>query len=250
MPLISKICTKYFRHSVRKIFKEINRSVFIEQYKKTNRSLLNSYKNVLILISISWLITGCGPSNKTNSTKTKVSKSELSIESLKSHMAMRQYFTQLIESDALTNPYYGNSLVKRYEAALNLAQKDENQEAMASLMARLGLALVDYGNIDEGIEKLKQAYKIYDRPRFPKNTLGELAYAMGVAYMRMGETDNCCAINVADSCIIPFSESAIHSERRGSETAIKFFKQSITASISFYSWNRILWKFYWIKARF
>lgn len=227
MLLIIKICTNYFRHSVRKIFKEINRSVFIEQYKKTNHSFLNSYKNVLIFISIFWLITGCGPDNKTNSTKTKVSRSEVNIESLKSHMAMRQYFTQLIKSDALTNPYYGNSLVKRYEAALKLAQKDENQEAMASLMARLGLALVDYGNIDEGIEKLKQAYKIYDSPRFPKNTLGELAYAMGVAYMRMGETDNCCAINVADSCIIPFSESAIHSERRGSETAIKFFKQSV-----------------------
>ena len=209
MLLIIKICNKYFRYSVRKIVKEINRSVFIEQYKKTSRSFLNSYKNVFIFISISCFITGCGSNNKTNSTKTKVSKSEVNIESLKSHMAMRQYFTQLIKSDALTNPYYGNSLVKRYEAALKLAQKDENQEAIASLMARLGLALVDYGDIDEGIEKLKQAYKIYDRPRFPKNTLGELAYAMGVAYMRMGETENCCAINVADSCIIPFSESCL-----------------------------------------
>ena len=173
MLLIIKICTKYFRHSVRKIFKEINRSVFIEQYKKTNRSFLNSYKNMFIFISISWFITGCGSNNKTNSTTTKVSRSEVNIESLKSHMAMRQYFTQLIKSDALTNPYYGNSLVKRYEAALELAQKDENQEAMASLMARLGLALVDYGDIDEGIEKLKQAYKIYDTPRFPKNTIGD-----------------------------------------------------------------------------
>ncbi len=144
MLLIIKICNKYFLHSVRKIVKEINRSVFIEQYQKTNRSFLNSYKNVLIFISITWLITGCGSNNKTNSTTTKVSRSEVNIESLKSHMAMRQYFTQLIKSDALTNPYYGSSLVKRYEAALGLAQKDENQEAMASLMARLGLALVEW----------------------------------------------------------------------------------------------------------
>jgi len=227
LTLIIKTFINYIRPSVSKIFKEIIILVSLEKHTKTNRSFLNSYKNVLISISISCLVTGCGSNNKTNSTKTKVSRGELSIESLKSHMAMRQYFTQLIKSDALTNPYYGNLSVKRYEAALKLAQKDENLEAMASLMARLGLALVDYGNIDEGIEKLKQAYKIYDTPRFPKNTIGELAYAMGVAYMRMGETDNCCANNVADSCIIPFSETAIHTEKQGSETAIKFFKQSI-----------------------
>ena len=227
LTLIIKTFINYIRPSVSKIFKEIIILVSLEKHTKTNRSFLNSYKNVLISISISCLVTGCGSNNKTNSTKTKVSRSAVNIESLKSHMAMRQYFTQLIKSDALTNPYYGSSSVKRYEAALKLAQKDENLEAMASLMARLGLALVDYGNIDEGIEKLKQAYKIYDTPRFPKNTIGELAYAMGVAYMRMGETDNCCANNVADSCIIPFSETAIHTEKQGSETAIKFFKQSI-----------------------
>ena len=227
LTLIIKTFINYIRPSVSKIFKEIIILVSLEKHTKTNRSFLNSYKNVLISISISCLVTGCGSNNKTNSTKTKVSRSAVNIESLKSHMAMRQYFTQLIKSDALTNPYYGNLSVKRYEAALKLAQKDENLEAMASLMARLGLALVDYGNIDEGIEKLKQAYKIYDTPRFPKNTIGELAYAMGVAYMRMGETDNCCANNVADSCIIPFSETAIHTEKQGSETAIKFFKQSI-----------------------
>ena len=84
MLLIIKICNKYFLHSVRKIVKEINRSVFIEQYQKTNRSFLNSYKNVLISISITWLITGCGSNNKTNSAKTKVSRSEVNIESLKS----------------------------------------------------------------------------------------------------------------------------------------------------------------------
>ena len=194
--------------------------------RMTRISFLDSgiFYRVLTFIPISLVMVSC---NSPEKSKTGNHKQEVNVESLKSHMAMRQYFSQLIKNDEITNPYYGNSLVKKYEAALGLAQKDENKEAVAGLTARLGLALVDYGQIEEGIKKLNIAYKIYDSPLFPKNTLGELAYALGVAHMRLGETDNCCANHVPESCIIPFSETAIHSVRRGSETAIKFFKQAI-----------------------
>ena len=194
--------------------------------KKRYLWLIITLRTYIFFLIASFLV-GCGSEENDSKDQAKSSRKKINVESLKSHMAMNKYFSQLIKKDKITNPYYGNSLAKRYEAALVLAQKDENKPAIASLTARLGLALVDYGNIDEGIEKLNQAYKIYDTPQFPKNTLGELAYAMGVAYMRMGETDNCCANNVADSCIVPFSKTAIHTEREGSETAIKFFKQSI-----------------------
>ena len=79
-------------------------------------------------------------------------------------MAMRQYFSQLVKNDEITNPYYGDSLVRKYEAALLLAQKDENKPAIASLTARLGLALVDYGEIQEGIRKLNMLIKLMTLP--------------------------------------------------------------------------------------
>lgn len=221
MPLILKI----YIDALGKVVKTF--SSFLQIFRISELSSLVPNKQIAALITVSFLVSSCGSDKNATISENKNSKRPANVKSLKAHMAMRQYFTQLIKSDTLTNPYYGNSLVMRYQAALELAQKDENQEAIASLMARLGLALVDLGQIDEGIEKLKQAYKIYDTPSFPKNTIGELAYAMGVAYMRMGETDNCCANNVADSCIVPFSTTAIHTEKKGSETAIKFFKQSI-----------------------
>ena len=200
------------------------RLIFRLRTNRTSQFCLIHFYKALKLISISLALTSCDSSEK---TKTANRKPEVQIESLKSHMAMRQYFSQLVKNDEITNPYYGDSLVRKYESALLLAQKDENKPAIASLTARLGLALVDYGEIQEGIRKLNIAYKIYDSPLFPKNTLGELAYALGVAHMRLGETENCCANHVPESCIIPFSETAIHSVRRGSETAIKYFKQAI-----------------------
>ena len=186
------------------------RLIFRLRTNRTSQLCLFHFYKALKLISISLALTSCDSSEK---TKTANRKPEVQIESLKSHMAMRQYFSQLVKNDEITNPYYGDSLVRKYEAALLLAQKDENKPAIASLTARLGLALVDYGEIQEGIRKLNIAYKIYDSPLFPKNTLGELAYALGVAHMRLGETENCCANHVPESCIIPFSETAIHSVR-------------------------------------
>ena len=119
----------------------------------TRISFLDSgiFYRVLTFIPISLVMVSC---NSPEKSKTGNHKQEVNVESLKSHMAMRQYFSQLIKNDEITNPYYGNSLVKKYEAALGLAQKDENKEAVAGLTARLGLALVDYGQIEEGIKKL------------------------------------------------------------------------------------------------
>ena len=185
--------------------------------------------NILRIICVSCLFMSCDSNSDSNGFsdvakyKNKVPRSD----SIKSHMAMKKYFSQLVINDELTNPYYGVSLVKKYEAALKLATKDANKIAMAGLMARLGLALVDYGSIEDGIERLNQSYELYESLPIPNNTLGELSYAIGVAYMRLGETENCCANHVAESCIIPFAENAIHSNRRGSEQAIRFFKQSI-----------------------
>ena len=206
----------------------------VDRCQKRNPSKLRCYKKIILLSSFLALLNGC--SNQDPSTENRINEEkfrpkalvkESRADAIRSHMAMRQYYSQLIKNDEVSNPYYGNTLVKRYEKALNLASKDNNKAAMAGLMARLGLALVDYGSIEEGIEKLNQSYKLYDSLSLPKNTLGELAYAIGVAHMRLGETENCCANHVAESCIIPFAESAIHSNRRGSEEAIRFFAQAI-----------------------
>lgn len=206
----------------------------VDRCRKGNPSKSRCYKKIILLASFLGLLNGC--SNQDPSTENRINEEKVSpkavveesrADAIRSHMAMRQYYSQLIKNDEVSNPYYGNTLVKRYEKALSLASKDNNRSAMAGLMARLGLALVDYGSIEEGIERLNQSYKLYDSLPLPKNTLGELAYAIGVAHMRLGETENCCANHVAESCIIPFAKSAIHSNRRGSEEAIRFFAQAI-----------------------
>ena len=49
----------------------------------------------------------------------------------------------------------------------------------------------------------------------------EALFALAVGYLRLGETENCCAQNQPASCIFPIRESAIHDKETGSREAIR-----------------------------
>ena len=75
--------------------------------RMTRISFLDSgiFYRVLTFIPISLVMVSC---NSPEKSKTGNHKQEVNVESLKSHMAMRQYFSQLIKNDEITNPYYGD----------------------------------------------------------------------------------------------------------------------------------------------
>lgn len=53
---------------------------------------------------------------------------------------------------------------------------------------------------------------------------------LALAYLRLGEQDNCLTNRTAASCIIPIAESAVHTDRRGSEMAIEIYKKLLAAN--------------------
>ncbi len=57
------------------------------------------------------------------------------------------------------------------------------------------------------------------------DSLNHALFRLGVANMRMGETQNCCLRNSPESCIAPIQGGGIHTQREGSERAIQRFAQ-------------------------
>lgn len=49
----------------------------------------------------------------------------------------------------------------------------------------------------------------------------EALFSLAIGYLRLGETENCCAQNLPESCIFPIRESAIHDQETGSREAIR-----------------------------
>ena len=57
----------------------------------------------------------------------------------------------------------------------------------------------------------------------------EAAYELGLAYLRLGENDNCVCERGGDSCIFPIAGSGIHQHEEGSLGAIKYFTEVLDA---------------------
>ncbi|MCA9205316.1 MAG: CRTAC1 family protein [Planctomycetales bacterium] len=98
------------------------------------------------------------------------------------------------------------------------------QFAMRQQLANLELRL---GNEGRAIELLQECQEVLDTRRMaiPPQVLSSievgLHFQRAVAYMRLGETQNCCQRNNADSCIVPIRGAAIHDHQQGSREALR-----------------------------
>ncbi|MDA8961270.1 CRTAC1 family protein, partial [Akkermansiaceae bacterium] len=89
-----------------------------------------------------------------------------------------------------------------------------------------GEELLSAGKTQEAIQILEQTSKAlrekgYGLDRNTKRFFDSLA----MAYLRLGEDENCCAHYNEESCLFPIEGKAIHTNRRGSESAIVILKE-------------------------
>ncbi|MGK0185304.1 MAG: hypothetical protein ACI9R3_001080 [Verrucomicrobiales bacterium] len=142
-----------------------------------------------------------------------------------SHERMVRALAKIAIEDQQLNPYYSNVRVRQLTAAIASLPPSANVMQRAPLLASLGLAQMDQGALEESVANLRNAYDSFAEIPDPGRTLGEIAFALGVANLRLAETENCCANHTPQSCILPIQGDAIHKIRRGSEAAIKYFTQ-------------------------
>ena len=89
-----------------------------------------------------------------------------------------------------------------------------------------GEELLSAGKTQEAIQILERTSKAlrekgYGLDRNTKRFFDSLA----MAYLRLGEDENCCAHYNEESCLFPIEGKAIHTNRRGSESAIVILKE-------------------------
>ncbi len=70
----------------------------------------------------------------------------------------------------------------------------------------------------------------------------ELSFELGVAYMRLAETQNCCQRNSPDSCVVPLRGEGIHAQAHGSQEAVGWFERVLQdAPTDSQIWMRAVW---------
>ncbi|MFQ5489084.1 MAG: FG-GAP-like repeat-containing protein [Phycisphaerae bacterium] len=81
------------------------------------------------------------------------------------------------------------------------------------------------GHEAKAVEHFTAAYRLKDEADLVDAVRARTTLELGMAYMRLGETQNCCQKNVPDSCILPIRKGGVHTQRRGSTQAIRYFTE-------------------------
>ena len=154
-------------------------------------------------------------------------------EPLSSHDRMLALLQQTAVRTVRDHPILGDKVARDLRPRLARLRFDESSpltpEQVMKLYALLGKAELRLGNIDQAIEHLAPVYR--DRKQLRQEgsaspqALAEAAYRLGIAYMRLGETQNCCRLNSPESCLLPIRGGGIHSLREGSQQAITYFAE-------------------------
>lgn len=135
--------------------------------------------------------------------------------------------TVVKQQTAAQHPYIGSAEADSLRQSLNVeaAMMPANVRWFQSL--RLAQCDLQLGREREAIEGLLECLQFLPQVVTGTSKLQRaqvmVMFQLGVAYMRLGETQNCCARNHPESCILPIRGGGIHVNQDGSRNAVKCF---------------------------
>ncbi|MFO1031444.1 MAG: CRTAC1 family protein [Planctomycetota bacterium] len=138
-----------------------------------------------------------------------------------SHRRMVQELAAIAERAKTDHKYHGDQNAKRLWAELAAA----GEQAPWKLRLDAALEHLRLGATRDGIAILEHGLEAMQKGSIPEDKDGRnaLRFYLGMAWLRLAETDNCCARNTPESCILPLRGGALHTATEGSTKAIPYF---------------------------
>ena len=124
--------------------------------------------------------------------------------------------------------FMSDRLVTLLESKLSNAT---NITERLKLQLELGIQQIRVGRPDKAINTFASLEKAVadDGGTLGPATVVELRMQKALAYLRLGEQENCLATHNGDSCVFPLSPDAYHLLPRGSRGAINLFNEQLAA---------------------
>ncbi len=116
-------------------------------------------------------------------------------------------------------PYYQNLLKHN----LNLGDEVTVRVELGNEQLRAGFS----ADAVENLETLLKDIRPYE-PQIPRNILTKVHMEMALAYLRLGEQENCIGMHNPYMCVFPLSAPARHTKTRGAEGAIREYTHVLT----------------------
>ena len=143
------------------------------------------------------------------------------------HQKMLTLLGRIADRTPNENPYLGDKIARTLRKRLASLPITAPSPVKWRLHMQAGEQELRLGNEADAINHYKQALEITrtHHGAVPPLAVIEVNFSLGLAYMRMAETQNCCLRHTAESCILPIQGSGIHTEQDSSRQAIAHFAQ-------------------------
>ena len=146
-----------------------------------------------------------------------------------------------IKDEISDNRYLGDAKARDLRNQLAQMPESTNEIEKAQLHYQLGEAEIRLGNEAKAISHYETALDLLPTQQGTDNATA-IHFRLGVAYMRLGETQNCCLRNNPESCIFPIRAGGVHQKEEGSKKAIAHFRKVLEfAKIDSLPYMEALW---------
>ena len=136
-----------------------------------------------------------------------------------SHQRMLELLHDIRDLSSRENEYTGDALHARERGQLEVLPADAPAAHRARLHLIVGKDELRLGRNEQAVAHLLKAYELSDK------NLVQPAFQLAVAYLRLGEIQNCLAHRNAESCILPIRGGGVHRDQSGARTAIQYLME-------------------------
>jgi hypothetical protein len=182
----------------------------------------NTIKLLIMLFAIGIIAVGNPGCSRGKSDPRPTDKAQ----ALDSHERMLKLLSLIKDQTPDKNPYFGDADLRRVRDQLNTLPADAPERYRIDLNATAGSLELRLGETQKAIEHLLSAYTLATKARreLPAKDMEMIVFRLAVAYLRLGETENCVHCRTGESCLLPIRGSGVHVQQSGSRKAIEYLQ--------------------------
>lgn len=177
--------------------------------------------------------TGCGTNKEIGPPKSGRSDASPLSSRPEHHQKMVAVLAEIASRSRSDHPLIGDRQVRDLRLRVAMLNSRSDPFQYVFLHSELGQQELRLDNLDAAVRHLELARQNFTRVSHPDPVVRQrfhnrLIFALGTAYIRLAETQNCCAQYTSESCIVPIQGSGIHTRKEGSRKAIDCFLEVLS----------------------
>jgi hypothetical protein len=193
---------------------------------------MNKRSASIILVPLAWSpIPGLSPCQESVPPSSAVAVSRPSQEKseLEGHQRMLAALKEILDRTNDENWLLGDVKIRDLRKELDAMKADTPAGERFQKMIDLADAMVYYGDEREGLALYKQAFEL-KAPGIREGIFNDSKVRFASAWLRLAETENCCANHNSESCILPIRGAAVHTKKEGSQNALAILTEVLDAT--------------------